>query len=159
MTIHRLYAENGDRAGFWVQHRDWSNTCAQVQSVAGQAAGALKGDVATAAVATGAVATGAVATGAVATVATAPSAPEAPAARAASVMMHVFDVRSGRRLPDESVAHDPDDRNYARIAEPCWHHDKTRPFIPSRKSRVVERGGAGAGAGAGGAGGRRGGGR
>jgi hypothetical protein len=43
MTIYRLYAENGDRAGFWVQHRSWSNICAQVQSVAGHTAGRLPG--------------------------------------------------------------------------------------------------------------------
>jgi hypothetical protein len=43
VTIYRLYAENGHRAGFWVQHRSWSNTCAQVQSVAGRSEGALPG--------------------------------------------------------------------------------------------------------------------
>jgi hypothetical protein len=46
MTIYRLYAQNGDRAGFWVQHRTWSNLCAQVQSVAGREAGRLPGAVA-----------------------------------------------------------------------------------------------------------------
>ena len=43
MTIYRLYAENGDRAGFWVQHRSWGNLCAQVQSVGGRESGALPG--------------------------------------------------------------------------------------------------------------------
>ena len=41
MTIYRMYAENGNRAGFWVQHRTWSNTCALVKSVAGRAEGRL----------------------------------------------------------------------------------------------------------------------
>ena len=43
MTIYRLYSENGDRAGFWVQHRSWSNACALVRSVAGRSAGRLPG--------------------------------------------------------------------------------------------------------------------
>ena len=41
MTIYRLYTENGNRAGFWVQHRTWSNMCAFVQSVAGRSEGSL----------------------------------------------------------------------------------------------------------------------
>jgi hypothetical protein len=41
VTIYRLYGENGNRAGFWVQHRTWSNTCALVKSVAGQSEGSL----------------------------------------------------------------------------------------------------------------------
>ena len=130
MTIHRIYAENGDRAGFWVQHRDWANTCAQVQSVAGQEAGALRGSGLAAAAATSAAAS---------SLSEAMSLP-------APVLMHVFDVRSGRRLPDDAIAHDPDDRNYARIAEPYWHHEQCRPFIPARKGRadgrVRTRGGA-----------------
>jgi hypothetical protein len=44
MTIFRIYADNGNRAGFWVQHRTWTNTCAQVQSIAGQRTGKLPGD-------------------------------------------------------------------------------------------------------------------
>ena len=43
MTIYRLYAENGHRTGFWVQHRTWGNTCAQISSIAGRRAGALPG--------------------------------------------------------------------------------------------------------------------
>jgi hypothetical protein len=43
MTLYRLYAENGHRAGFWVQHRRWSNLCARVQSIAGRQNGALPG--------------------------------------------------------------------------------------------------------------------
>ena len=43
MTLYRLYAENGHRAGFWVQHRSWGNICAQVQSIAGLRSGALPG--------------------------------------------------------------------------------------------------------------------
>jgi len=41
VTIYRLYAENGNRAGFWVQHRTWSNSCALVRSIAGRAEGSL----------------------------------------------------------------------------------------------------------------------
>ena len=41
MNIYAMYATNGNRAGFWVQHRSWSNLCAHVGSVGGQAAGAL----------------------------------------------------------------------------------------------------------------------
>ena len=44
MTIYRLYSHNGDRAGFWVQHRSWANTCVQVQTIAGQTRGKLPGD-------------------------------------------------------------------------------------------------------------------
>jgi hypothetical protein len=43
MTIYHMYTNNGNRAGFWVQHRTWSNTCAQVQSIAGQRFGKLPG--------------------------------------------------------------------------------------------------------------------
>jgi hypothetical protein len=41
MTMRRMYTDNGNRAGFWVQHRSWRNTCGQVQSVAGHQAGKL----------------------------------------------------------------------------------------------------------------------
>ena len=44
MTIYGIYAQNGNRAGFWVQHRSWSNTCARVQSIAGRSGGKLPGD-------------------------------------------------------------------------------------------------------------------
>jgi hypothetical protein len=43
VTIYRLYSQNGNRAGFWVQHRTWSNICGQVQSIAGHVQGALPG--------------------------------------------------------------------------------------------------------------------
>jgi hypothetical protein len=43
MTIYRLYVQNGDRAGFWVQHRTWSNACARIQTIAGQRNGPLPG--------------------------------------------------------------------------------------------------------------------
>ena len=43
MTIYRLYAENGNRAGFWVQHRTWKNLCARVRSVGGMESGKLPG--------------------------------------------------------------------------------------------------------------------
>ena len=41
MTIVRLYAENGHCAGFWVQHRNWSNACARVASINGRRFGEL----------------------------------------------------------------------------------------------------------------------
>jgi hypothetical protein len=43
MSIYRLYAQNGQSAGFWIQHRSWSNACAWVQSVGGRRRGALPG--------------------------------------------------------------------------------------------------------------------
>ena len=43
MTIYRLYQQNGHRAGFWVQHRTWGNTCGRVVSIAGRDAGPLPG--------------------------------------------------------------------------------------------------------------------
>jgi hypothetical protein len=43
MTLYRMYADNGNRAGFWVQHRTWRDTCARVQSIAGQLNGKLPG--------------------------------------------------------------------------------------------------------------------
>lgn len=30
MSIHKLYADNGNIPGFWVQHRSWQNICARV---------------------------------------------------------------------------------------------------------------------------------
>src|SRR6188768_772895 len=44
VTLYRLYAANGNRAGFWVQHRTWTDSCAQVQSIDGRKEGALPGD-------------------------------------------------------------------------------------------------------------------
>ena len=43
MTIYRLYSDNGDNAGFWVQHRKWGNLCARVEAIAGQRHGKLPG--------------------------------------------------------------------------------------------------------------------
>ena len=43
MTIYRIYNENGNRAGFWIQHRTWPNMCAQVQSIAHRESGILPG--------------------------------------------------------------------------------------------------------------------
>jgi hypothetical protein len=43
MTIYRMYSDNGNRAGFWVQHRTWANMCAQVQTIAGLRQGKLPG--------------------------------------------------------------------------------------------------------------------
>lgn len=43
MTIYRLYSDNADTAGFWVQHRSWGNVCAQVHAIAGQRRGRLPG--------------------------------------------------------------------------------------------------------------------
>lgn len=43
MTIYRMYAENGNRAGFWVQHRTWKENCAQVVSIGGMQDGKLRG--------------------------------------------------------------------------------------------------------------------
>ena len=43
MTLYRMYVENGDRANFWVQHRDWPNACALVLTVGGQTVGRLPG--------------------------------------------------------------------------------------------------------------------
>ena len=44
MNICRLYIQNGNNAGFWVQHRSLPNMCAQVQSIAGQRNGRLAVD-------------------------------------------------------------------------------------------------------------------
>ncbi|HEX3356157.1 MAG TPA: hypothetical protein VHS31_04160 [Tepidisphaeraceae bacterium] len=43
MTLYRIYTENGNRAGFWVQHRSWNNICARIQSIGGQESGKLPG--------------------------------------------------------------------------------------------------------------------
>jgi hypothetical protein len=43
MTLYRIYTENGNRAGFWVQHRNWKNICARIQSIGGQESGRLPG--------------------------------------------------------------------------------------------------------------------
>ena len=41
MTILRLYSDNGQCAGFWVQHRTWPNACARVASINGHYSGML----------------------------------------------------------------------------------------------------------------------
>jgi hypothetical protein len=110
MTLYRLYQQNGHRAGFWVQHRTWSNTCGRVVSIAGRDCGPLPGG--------------------------------PPEHDGAPVVMHLFDIRSGRMLDradqrralppweddtDAAVASeighslDPSDRQYTGIAEPFWH--------------------------------------
>jgi hypothetical protein len=43
MSIYRLYIQNGNRAGFWIQHRAWQNICAQVLTIAGRQHGGLPG--------------------------------------------------------------------------------------------------------------------
>ena len=88
MTLYRLYAANGHRAGFWVQHRSWRDSCAQVESIDGHREGALPG--------------------------------EAPQYDHAPVMMHLFDVRSGRRVAPHAPVHPAGDKNYTQIAEPYW---------------------------------------
>jgi len=45
MTILRLYSDNGNSAGFWVQHRYWPNACARVASINGRRYGKLPEDV------------------------------------------------------------------------------------------------------------------
>ena len=100
MTIYRLYAENGNRAGFWIQHRSWENACAQVTSIAGRDMGRLPGT--------------------------------APTHDGAAVLVSTFDVRSGRKLTHETPLEHPDDRNFARIAEPAWFHPPVRFFVKDR---------------------------
>jgi len=41
MSIYRLYIQNGNCAGFWIQHRTWQNKCAQVVSINGRNKGGL----------------------------------------------------------------------------------------------------------------------
>jgi hypothetical protein len=41
MSIYRLYIQNGNCAGFWIQHRTWQNKCAQVVSIEGRSTGSL----------------------------------------------------------------------------------------------------------------------
>lgn len=43
MSIYRLYVQNGNCAGFWIQHRSWQNRCAQVETIAGHRKGPLPG--------------------------------------------------------------------------------------------------------------------
>ena len=43
MNIYSLYVQNGNRAGFWIQHRKWQNKCAQVHSIGGVCSGNLPG--------------------------------------------------------------------------------------------------------------------
>jgi hypothetical protein len=43
MTIFGIYVQGGNRAGFWVQHRGWTNMCARVESIAGKSGGKLPG--------------------------------------------------------------------------------------------------------------------
>ncbi len=89
MTIYRMYADNGNRAGFWVQHRSWRNTCAQVESIAGQRNGKLPGN--------------------------------SPLYENAEVVIHCFDVRSGRPIPVGPGLQTPADSHYRIIAQPCWY--------------------------------------
>lgn len=41
MTIYAMYERNGNRAGFWAQHRTWANACVLVRGIAGRASGPL----------------------------------------------------------------------------------------------------------------------
>ena len=84
MNIPQLYAQNGNVAGFWVQHRTWRNHCAQVQTVGGCRAGPL------------------------------------PRSHSVSIVMHLFDVRSGRSIEPGDFGAEESDRNYMRIADPPW---------------------------------------
>jgi hypothetical protein len=43
LSIYRLYIQNGNSAGFWIQHRGWRSVCAQVLSIAGRNRGGLPG--------------------------------------------------------------------------------------------------------------------
>jgi hypothetical protein len=43
MSIFRIYINNGNFAGFWIQHRSWKNICARVLRINGRFAGALPG--------------------------------------------------------------------------------------------------------------------
>jgi hypothetical protein len=43
MSIYRLYIQNGNCAGFWIQHRSWPNICARVLAIAGRRRGGLPG--------------------------------------------------------------------------------------------------------------------
>ena len=43
MSIYKLYAQNSNAAGFWVQHRTWRNVWPRIQSIAGQRTGVLPG--------------------------------------------------------------------------------------------------------------------
>src|ERR1700733_2654748 len=47
MSIYRLYIQNGNCAGFWIQHRTWHNECAQVVSIDGRSRGSLPDGAAT----------------------------------------------------------------------------------------------------------------
>ena len=134
MTIYRIYLENGNRAGFWVQHRNWSNTCARVISIAGRDAGPLPG-----------------------------AAPRHEEAAVVMLMFDIRSGRalqgepmpadgagavsaSPTRTPDaaaeavELLSHakpdvlrlDPSDRRYVSIAEPFWHADRRRRGVEQR---------------------------
>jgi hypothetical protein len=98
MTIYRMYADNGNRAGFWVQHRSWRNACAQVQSVAGQRFGKL---------------------------------PDHGLLRDnTDVIIHCFDVRSGRPVPLGPQLGTPADSNYRVIAQPGWYRRSAEVVAP-----------------------------
>ena len=103
MSIFRLYADNGHCAGFWIQHRTWRNTCAQVRSIAGKQTGRLPG--------------------------------VAPSHGGAPVVLRAYDVRSGRPMELDPTSPEPDDRNFARIAQPSWYRptpDEILQYEPAR---------------------------
>lgn len=84
MNIPQLYTQNGNMAGFWVQHRTWRNQCAQVQTVGGLRSGPI------------------------------------PRTHKKSIVLHMFDVRSGRAIPAGDGGAEESDRNFTRIADPPW---------------------------------------
>jgi len=43
MTIYRIYINNANNAGFWIQHRSWQNMCALVLEINGRVNGRLPG--------------------------------------------------------------------------------------------------------------------
>ena len=96
MTLSRLYCENGNSAGFWVQHRTWANVCAHVQSIGGRRAGALP------------------------SIALAAGVAGIADANEAEAQLKFYDIRSGRRI-DSPAPQRTTERNYVRIAEPFWY--------------------------------------
>jgi hypothetical protein len=111
MTIYRMYEENGERAGFWVQHRKWSNACAQVRTIDGRDCGPLPGASPRHNEAAVVVRVFDIRSGRpISDVASdAPAMPVTPAAPP---------------IPGQQFFCDPCDKQYVRIAEPFWHSRK-----------------------------------
>jgi hypothetical protein len=113
MTLYRLYQQNGNRTGFWVQHRTWVNTCGRVVSIGGDGAAVVMElfDIRSGRA-----------------LAHADERRTQPLAEDEPDYVPMPPPSSSSSMtPTETPARDAFDRQYASIAEPFWHTNGRTP--------------------------------